>query len=89
MPKLPSMESQLRSVRRELARTQRELSAARQERFRLDARATHAEQDAAEWRKRFDQLLARDQTNVGCKNFSPKHGGLWCGNCGYHRDMHQ
>ena len=66
MSKKPSAETKLRSVSLELrgaclaSRANLELAnAARTEAHILRGQLTKAQQDAAEWRKRFDDLLAR------------------------------
>ena len=66
MSKKPSAETRVRSIKVELrgahraSRANLELAnAARREAFILRGQVTKAQQDAAEWRKRFDDLLAR------------------------------
>lgn len=65
MPQKPSAETQLRTARRLLRDATIELATARKQRDEYRARATKAEQEAAEWRKRFDRLLeVRDALRV-------------------------
>lgn len=55
----PSAETEVRSLRRELAEV-KALSAQRGiEANTFRSRATRAEQEVAEWKRRFDALLAR------------------------------
>ena len=60
MGRIASDATTLRSVKAELARLMKEFSPMRVERDRFRARAIKAEQDAAEWKARFDILLRRD-----------------------------
>lgn len=59
MARLPSAETQLRSARSDLRAANKRAHELQglAESYRL--RATKAEQEAAEWKKRFDALLAR------------------------------
>lgn len=50
-------ETEIRNLRRELKRTENWLKRAEHERDAYRARATQAEQQAADWRRRFDELL--------------------------------
>lgn len=59
MGRIASPETQLRQARSILREVQAELSIVRSSRDEHRARATKAEQEVAEWRKRFDLLLAR------------------------------
>ena len=61
MSKAPSAETQLRSAKKELKRVVDERNAAIAQREVYRARATKAEQEVAEWKRRFDTLLAREQ----------------------------
>lgn len=57
MSKAPSVETQLRTERRENSELRKQLSAARFEVTNYRTRATKAEQEAAEWKRRFDVLI--------------------------------
>ena len=59
MPKKPSAETELRTVKRELRETRAVLAKATRERDVYRARLTRAEQKVSEWVKRFDSLLER------------------------------
>lgn len=60
MAKQPSVETQLRTARADLRRTQAELHRANLAANEYRIRATKAEQEAAEWKSRFDKLLDRE-----------------------------
>lgn len=62
MAKKPSAETQLRVLKRDLEAASRSAAkfAAAAETYRV--RATKAEQDAAEWKRRFDMLLGKVQS---------------------------
>lgn len=57
MPTKPSDATKARSLRRELTLTQKALAEAREAATNYRVRASKAETDAAEWRRRFDVLL--------------------------------
>lgn len=57
MSKLPSPETQLRTERRENKALREQLHAARSDCAAYRTRATKAEQEGAEWKRRFDALL--------------------------------
>lgn len=57
MPKAPSEATQLRTTKALLKGLERELQQARQTCADYRGRATKAEQEVAEWKARFDQLL--------------------------------
>jgi hypothetical protein len=57
MARQPSVETQLRSARTDLRRLTLELAQANQRTEQWRGRATKAEQEAAEWKGRFDILL--------------------------------
>lgn len=57
MARAPSVETQLKSARAELRRVAVELAQANQRTSEWRARATKAEQEAAQWKERFDILL--------------------------------
>ena len=59
MSKQPSEKTQLASERRHNKRLLGEMHAVVRERDSYRIRATKAEQELAEWKKRFDLLLAR------------------------------
>ena len=59
MPKKISPATELRNARRALSMEVQANAALRRERDRFRIRATQAEQDAAEWRRRFDTLLSK------------------------------
>lgn len=61
MSRAPSEATQIRTLRAELKRAHNETLAARNQCAEYRARATRAEQEAAEWKARFDILLRRDQ----------------------------
>jgi hypothetical protein len=62
----PSAETTLRTARAELKRLQGDLTFALQDRDHFRRRATIAEQEAAEWRRRFDLLLSKvDPFRIG------------------------
>ena len=60
MGKAPSEATQLRTARRELKEAKKEIVMLVRDRNEYRARATKAEQEATDWRSRFDQLLARE-----------------------------
>lgn len=60
MSKPPSDATMLRTVKAELARTEKERVALRTQRDEYRVRATKAEQEVAEWKARFDILLRRE-----------------------------
>jgi phage shock protein A len=60
MPRAPSEATQLRTTKALIKGLERELHQARQACADYRARATKAEQDVAEWKARFDQLLKVD-----------------------------
>jgi phage shock protein A len=55
----PSPATEIRNLRRALAQTRDGAARAVSERDAFRARATKAEQEVAEWKRRFDLLLAR------------------------------
>ena len=55
----PSPQTELRNLRRDLKRTEEDLRAVKQAAEAYRSRATKAEQETAEWKRRFDLLLAR------------------------------
>jgi FtsZ-binding cell division protein ZapB len=59
MSRVPSLETRFKTVRRMNTGLQKELNTARIAAEAYRARATKAEQEAADWRKRFDALLLR------------------------------
>lgn len=77
MPRQPSVETQLKSARAELRRTAIELAQASQRISEWRARASKAEQEAEEWKRRFDILLAitKDGPKKGAPGVKgPEHG---------------
>ncbi|MEJ8837620.1 hypothetical protein [Ramlibacter sp. AN1133] len=60
MPRVASVETQLKATRAELNRATRSLERVQKEADAYRARATSAEREAAEWKQRFDILLRRD-----------------------------
>lgn len=61
MSKAPSDATKLRELKRQYAALSVQYLTASRERDQYRARATKAEQEAAEWRSRFDVLLRRGQ----------------------------
>jgi hypothetical protein len=61
MSRAPSLQTRFKTIRRMHTNLQKELNTARIAVEAYRARATKAEQEAAEWRKRFDLLLAKEQ----------------------------
>ena len=59
MSRMPSDATQLRNVRREVKALKAERAQLVGEREQYRARATKAELEAADWRRRFDMLLLR------------------------------
>lgn len=59
MSRAPSVETQLRNVKSELAREEKRARQFASERDQYRIRATKAEQEVAEWKRRFDLLLER------------------------------
>ena len=57
MPREASTETKLRTARANIKELQRALSEAEKQRTAYRERATKAEQEAAEWKRRFDILL--------------------------------
>jgi multidrug resistance efflux pump len=64
MAKAPSTETQLRTAKRRIAELEREVSGLSAQYATMRGRATKAEQEAAEWKARFDVLLRRDGKEV-------------------------
>lgn len=67
--RLPSDKTMLANLRRELKRARKDLSERSLACDQYRRRATQAEQELAEWKKRFDALLARTPTSA---NGEPK-----------------
>lgn len=67
MSKLPSDATLLRGVRRQLKETRGALELCKMQREQYQIRATKAEQEAKEWKARFDALLQRDINNGSTK----------------------
>lgn len=65
MSRKPSAETELRNVKRELKRAREACADMRAELDGFRARATRAEQEAAEWRRRFDLLLEKSKIDTG------------------------
>ena len=65
MPKQLSIETRFRSALREIADLRKKLSIETQNVAHYRQRASKAEAEAGEWKRRFDQLLARDMQQVG------------------------
>jgi hypothetical protein len=61
MAREPSTETKLRTAKADIRRLYIELARANQAASEYRARATKAEQEAAEWKQRFDVLLRRDE----------------------------
>lgn len=57
MARKPSAETELRTVKRLLAERTKELAFVTNNREHYRIRATKAEQEVAEWKRRFDELL--------------------------------
>lgn len=57
MSRQPSVDTQLRNAKSQLRETTRQLEIAREVCRRLEARASKAEREVAEWKGRFDSLL--------------------------------
>jgi hypothetical protein len=74
MSRLPSPETQLRTMRALLKRTQSDLATAKQQASEYRARATKAEQDATEWKQRFDILLRREERQAPAMKKEASHG---------------
>jgi hypothetical protein len=55
----PSVETELRTVKRELREARAALAACRLSEHAYRARATNAEQELKSWKARFDELLFR------------------------------
>lgn len=62
MSRKPSAETEVKSLRRDTKRLKTEPASAWASVTEYRARATRAETEAADWRKRFDLLLARTPT---------------------------
>ena len=62
MSKAPSILTQFKNLRREHKRISDALTDAQRELTYYRGRASKAEADAAEWKKRFDILLSREPT---------------------------
>ncbi len=60
MSRMPNAETQLKSLRREHRRISDALSDAQRELTTYRGRASKAESEAAEWKRRFDILLSRE-----------------------------
>ncbi|MBA8886104.1 putative transcriptional regulator [Dokdonella fugitiva] len=57
MSRTPSAETQLRNLKRHASDIEKRLAESLRASGAYRARATKAEQEAAEWRRRFDELL--------------------------------
>lgn len=64
MAKAPSADTQLRTLKAQAKDLNKQLDAALVQRDAYRARATKAEQEAADWKQRFDILLRRDGKEV-------------------------
>lgn len=64
MARKPSPETELRTLRSQLKHTKAAFEAVVRQRDEYRARATRSEQEAAQWRERFDLLLRREQPNA-------------------------
>lgn len=62
MSRQPSEATQLRAAKSEIRSLEKALDQSRALTRELNARATKAEQEAAEWKTRFDILLRREQS---------------------------
>jgi len=62
MSRAPSEATKIRNLTRMLRNREVELQAVKQQREAYRLRATKAEQEAAEWKRRFDILLSREPT---------------------------
>jgi FtsZ-binding cell division protein ZapB len=58
----PSVETQLRGAKSQIAILQKEVRALTAQRDQYRVRATKAEQETAEWKARFDILLKREES---------------------------
>ena len=65
MPREASAETKLRTAKADIRRLHIELNRANKSANEYRARAAKAEQEAAEWKQRFDILLRRDQQKKG------------------------
>lgn len=63
MAKAPSEATQIRNLKAQLKSVQLALESVAKERDQYRVRATKAEQEAAQWRERFDILLRRENGN--------------------------
>jgi len=61
MSRVPSLETRFKNLQRSHTALGRELNTAKLAAESYRIRATKAEQECAEWRRRFDALLARDE----------------------------
>jgi len=68
MKKKPSAETQLRQMKREYKATLEQLNEWKKISFQYRARATKAEQSAAEWEARFDALLKCGKPEIEAPN---------------------
>lgn len=59
MSKAPSIETQLRTVKRELAKTKSELATMRARANRAESEGRNLIVERDEWKKRFDELLRK------------------------------
>jgi hypothetical protein len=59
--RMPSTETRLRTLQREHKLLQQNYALVRGESTKYRERATKAEQECAEWKRRFDLLLSREQ----------------------------
>lgn len=62
MSRMPSEATQLRTAKSEIRSLEKALDQSRALTRELNARATKAEKESAEWKERFDILLRRDQS---------------------------
>lgn len=63
MSRAPSDATMLRSARKEIRDLERQIAGTIKDREAYRVRATKAEQECAEWKRRFDLLLARVPAN--------------------------
>jgi hypothetical protein len=65
MGKAPSIETQLKSARRMYRNAQKDITDLQASVREYRTRATKAEQECADWKRRFDELLFRREAKEG------------------------
>lgn len=84
MSKKPSEATQLRTAKRRIAELERQAAYSREQCISLQTRANKAEQEAQDWRRRFDLLLIREPIQTPQQSGNGGSTGdhaRWMGQC--------